>query len=53
MSPASHSKGNNVVEIDISVYLNSDSAGYSVQLHKNDQIVLINYSLLFIMVSDS
>ena len=28
-------------------------AGQSVQLHKNDQIVLVNYSYLFISVSDS
>ena len=48
----SQSKSNNVGEIDISFYLNADSR-FIFKTSQNDQIVLVNYSYLFISVSDS
>ena len=50
-SPASHFKNNNVGQIDIPFYLNSDSR--LICTHKKDQIVLVNYNYLFGSVSYS
>ena len=50
-SPASHSKSNNVGEIGITFYLNSDSRLICTASQKRPDS--INYSYLFISVSDS
>ena len=52
LSPASHSKSNNVGKIDIPFYLNSGSRLFCTT-SQNDQIVLVNYSYMFTSVSDS